>query len=48
MLYLVLKKLNVIVDNTNLKEYINSIIDTFKYSINYRVLTFLKISKLKG
>jgi hypothetical protein len=44
------RKLNVIVDNTNLKvKYINSIIDTFKYSasINYRV-TFLKIRQLKG
>jgi ferritin-like metal-binding protein YciE len=45
------RKLNVIVDNTNLKvKYINSIIDTFKYSasINYRYLTFLKIRQLKG
>jgi predicted kinase len=39
------RKLNVIVDNTNLKvKYINSIIDTFKYSasINYRVFDISK------
>jgi hypothetical protein len=38
------RKLNVIVDNTNLKvKYINSIIDTFKYSAsNYRVFDISK------
>jgi predicted kinase len=45
------RKLNVIVDNTNLKvKYINSIIDTFKYSasINYRVFDISKDKQLKG
>jgi hypothetical protein len=45
------RKLNVIVDNTNLKvKYINSIIDTFKYSasINYRVFDISKDKAIEG